>query len=300
MWTPEQGRKLFRDVSWHCSCHLSFGNQGFSGQFRSVKVWEFPFQSWLFGNSTQRRSLALFCALLHWFALFGVLAFALFCTLLRSFALLCALLRVSPSNRIKNNRIWEFQRGATLREPAIRAICKRESPRFAGKSPETNWPAHQLRASGCAVHANRILSPEIESPQMWVWPQLLFGEYPPSPRCNWRTLPSSHSPSLPTLSLFPHLANFAILREGVAQAGVGPKAQGGGGESPPSNTWGHTHIWGCSTRVGLLVLRLMQRLEEPDEVACSSLATYPQPRCLHVNHMVMAKSHTTCSTSSRK
>ena len=60
-------------------------------------------------------------------------------------------------------------------------------------------------------------SVEIERPQMWVRPQLPFGRSRPSPDCNWRTLPSSHNPSLPTLcrSFLP------MLYEGAAQAGVG-------------------------------------------------------------------------------
>ena len=60
----------------------------------------------------------------------------------------------------------------------------------------------------------------------------------PSPQCNRRTLPSSHSPSLPTLSLpLPPtpLALSALLREGAAQAGVGngvlDSKSGGGGLS---------------------------------------------------------------------
>ena len=50
-------------------------------------------------------------------------------------------------------------------------------------------------------------------PQMWVRPQMPFG--PPPPQGNWRT---SHSPSLPTLSIFPRPPIlFAMLRVGVAQ-----------------------------------------------------------------------------------
>ena len=54
------------------------------------------------------------------------------------------------------------------------------------------------------------------------------------PHCNWRTLPSSQTPSLPALS-FPlpptPLGSFARLRERAAQAGggEGPRAQWGGG-----------------------------------------------------------------------
>ena len=72
-----------------------------------------------------------------------------------------------------------------------------------------------------------------ESPQMWVWPQLVFGGSPPSPHCNWRTLPSSQSPSLPALSLpLPPtpLALFAMLREsGTGRPSLvwGEESQGG-------------------------------------------------------------------------
>ena len=39
-----------------------------------------------------------------------------------------------------------------------------------------------------------LLISDVKSPRMWVWPQMPFGGSP------LRTLPSSHSPSLPTLS----------------------------------------------------------------------------------------------------
>ena len=58
---------------------------------------------------------------------------------------------------------------------------------------------------------------------------------------------SSRSPSLPTLwppSSPTPLALFAMLRDGAAQRR--PMAQGGGGEGPPSGTWGQTHIRGYS------------------------------------------------------
>ena len=47
---------------------------------------------------------------------------------------------------------------------------------------------------------------------------------PPIPHCNWRTLHSSQTPSLPALSFPlppPPLALFARLREGAVQAGEG-------------------------------------------------------------------------------
>ena len=78
----------------------------------------------------------------------------------------------------------------------------------------------------------------IGSPQMWVWPQLVFGGSPPPiPHCNWRTLPSSQTPSLPALS-FPlpptPLGSFCKAPGGGGpswRGGRGPRAQGGGGQA---------------------------------------------------------------------
>ena len=56
---------------------------------------------------------------------------------------------------------------------------------------------------------------------------------PPIPNCNWRTLPSTQSPSLPALpSLFPPppLALFAMFRES--------------GTGRPSLVWGEGCLWG--------------------------------------------------------
>ena len=75
---------------------------------------------------------------------------------------------------------------------------------------------------------------------------------PPIPHCNWRTLPSSQTPSLPALS-FPlpptPLGSFCKAPGGGGpgwwRGGVlGRKGVEGGG--PPSGTWGQTHIWGYS------------------------------------------------------
>ena len=86
---------------------------------------------------------------------------------------------------------------------------------------------------------------------MWVWPQLPFGGSPPSPHCTARPLPSSHSPSLPTIPLtlpptpLHPLALFAML----AWVGVGDGVLGHGGvegKVPPNGTGGQTHIWGHS------------------------------------------------------
>ena len=79
------------------------------------------------------------------------------------------------------------------------------------------------------------------SPQMWVWPQLVFGGSPPIPHCNWRTLPSSQSPSLPALSLplpptpLGSFCNAPGVRDGAAQCGVGGWGpRGVEGEGPPA------------------------------------------------------------------
>ena len=70
---------------------------------------------------------------------------------------------------------------------------------------------------------------------MWVWPQLVFGGSPPIPHCDWRTLPSSQTPSLLALS-FPlpptPLGSFCKALGGGGpgrRGGRGPRAQGGGG-----------------------------------------------------------------------
>ena len=72
----------------------------------------------------------------------------------------------------------------------------------------------------------------IESPQMWVWPQVRFGRSPsPSPPVQWRTLQTITLPSAPIPSLFPHppaLIFFSLLLsfdclafcEGVSEYGL--------------------------------------------------------------------------------
>ena len=51
----------------------------------------------------------------------------------------------------------------------------------------------------------------------------------PHPPGNWRTLPSSQSPSLPTLPLFPHPpGSFGNAPGWATRAGVGEAAHGGG------------------------------------------------------------------------
>ena len=70
----------------------------------------------------------------------------------------------------------------------------------------------------------RYFAVNLESPQMWVWPQLPFGGSPRSPPLQLED-PSLTTalPSPPSPSLFPPtpLALFAMLGEGAAQAGVG-------------------------------------------------------------------------------
>ena len=73
---------------------------------------------------------------------------------------------------------------------------------------------------------------------------------PSPPQCNWRTLPSSPSPSLPIIPPFfpPPLWFFFDARRGGRGLvwGMVPRAEEVEGESPPSGTWGQTHIWGQS------------------------------------------------------
>ena len=64
------------------------------------------------------------------------------------------------------------------------------------------------------------------SPQMWVRPQLVFGGSPSHPHCNWRTLPSSQTPSLPALS-FP-LPPTPLCSFSRPPQGRGPVFGGGG------------------------------------------------------------------------
>ena len=72
----------------------------------------------------------------------------------------------------------------------------------------------------------------VGSPQIWVWPQLVFGRSPPIPHCNWRTLPSSQPlPSPPSPSLLP-LGSFSKAPGGGNSGwwgARGPRAEGGGG-----------------------------------------------------------------------
>ena len=92
----------------------------------------------------------------------------------------------------------------------------------------------------------------IGSPQMWVWPQLVFGGSPPSRIAIGGPFPQAKAlPSPPSPSLFPPppLALFAMLWDGAAQSGVGGGVLGCRGEwrgGPSSGTWGQTHIWGYS------------------------------------------------------
>ena len=89
-------------------------------------------------------------------------------------------------------------------------------------------------------------------PQMWVWPQLLFGGSPPHPPLQLEdpSLKPKPFPPRPLPPSSPHpLALFAMPRDGAAQSGVGGGVlgcRGGRGGGPSSGTWGQTHIWGRS------------------------------------------------------
>ena len=75
-----------------------------------------------------------------------------------------------------------------------------------------------------------------EPPNVGLAPTALW-RVPPSPCCNWRTLPS-----IPGLALF-----RCSGREPAGWRGGGVRGRREAErESPPSSTWGHTHIWGHS------------------------------------------------------
>ena len=61
------------------------------------------FQTWLFAIFTRKRSFVPFCVLLRTLR-------TCVCALLRPFALFCAHLRVSASDRVYNDRVWELQK----------------------------------------------------------------------------------------------------------------------------------------------------------------------------------------------
>ena len=93
------------------------------------------------------------------------------------------------------------------------------------------WVPKTDRATGgvsqLQSHQSRY-SVQLESPQMWVWPQLPFGGHPPPPR-QLEDLLSSQSPSSPTLPLFPHPPGSFCNAPGWATwAGVEEAAHGGG------------------------------------------------------------------------
>ena len=84
----------------------------------------------------------------------------------------------------------------------------------------------------------------LESPQMWVWPQLVFGGSPPHPPLQLEgpsLKPKPFPPRpLPPSSPPPLLALFAVVRDGAAQPGVGGRGlrvQGGQGGEGPSSTF---------------------------------------------------------------
>ena len=136
-----------------------------------------------------------------------------------------------------------------------------------------------------------------EPPHVGLAPTALWRVPPPPgpPRFCWRTLPSNHSPSLPTLPLPLPPTPLALFADALGERGLGMHGggvlgqEGGGleGEVPPSSTWGQTHIWGHS-------ICLFQRVFSSDSArsaedvargprACSY--TYGQPiKCLHHHH----------------
>ena len=74
-----------------------------------------------------------------------------------------------------------------------------------------------------------------EPPDVGLVPTALWKCPPIPPNCNWRTLPSSQSPSHPSLSLplpLTPLGLFAMLREGATQAGVVLRRKRVEGEGP--------------------------------------------------------------------
>ena len=94
----------------------------------------------------------------------------------------------------------------------------------------------------------------IESPQMWVWPQLPFGGSPHPAMAIGGPFPQAPAfPSPPSASLFPPppwlFFRYCGRRRPRLVWGEGFKgARGVEGEGPPSGTWGQTHIWGYSTQ----------------------------------------------------
>ena len=81
----------------------------------STKIW--LFQTWLFAISTRKE--ALFCAVLHPFALSCALLRTCVCALLCSFALICAHLRIFTSDRVENDHVWELQSKEETTLPAL-------------------------------------------------------------------------------------------------------------------------------------------------------------------------------------
>ena len=89
-----------------------------------------------------------------------------------------------------------------------------------------------------------FLGPLVGSPQMWVWPQLVFAGSPPSPIVIGGRFPQAKPlPSPPSPSLFPpHPPSLFLQGSGRGRlrlvGGRGPRTQrGGGGGGPSSGTW---------------------------------------------------------------
>ena len=86
---------------------------------------------------------------------------------------------------------------------------------------------------------------------------------PSIPHCNWRTLPSSQSPSLPALSLplpptpLGSFCNAPGVRHGASQSGVGGGVPGGwGGEGPPAVLGARPTSGGTRLKQGAVQIRL--------------------------------------------
>ena len=97
--------------------------------------------------------------------------------------------------RLLKSRVWAF--GSNLLSAPFSAVAA--AIKIYRSPQHREFTLKTLSALIKEIHAFPLWRIQDESPQMWVWPQLPFGGSPPSPPCNWRTLPSSPSPSLSTL-----------------------------------------------------------------------------------------------------
>ena len=111
---------------------------------------------------------------------------------------------------------------------AKRLLCKQKGPCF---KPLSTGPG-QL-----SLFLRLTFTPLLGAPRCGSGPNWCLEGPPPGPHCNWRTLPSSQTPSLPALSFPlppPHppwlfLQGSGRGRPGWWGRGRGPRAQGGEG-----------------------------------------------------------------------